>query len=538
MNARRLDPPHAPLMEISWEEDQQARMDPELVTTLLREQVPVLDFVQWRVTATEPGAASSVLPLNTQSTNQHFTHQAAFFVLSADYTGGTALASLLTGWPVVGVHPVVSPQSASLWLLKVEIKYLRPSVADLTVTAVIDEEVRSRIQQRFLSGKPVIETITMECRNGETVVAVATATYFARQSDKLRTEGISTDRVNALYELKLTSSAEMIAGVRARESGKLFDDPYAHDMAGQHGVAIANRFCERTPQLGGMVAARTRHLDDALRNFFRAGGRQVVNAGVGWDMRAFRLDLPAGVTFYELDFPTTLDERRRRLNHQGIDERPGVTRLQTPIDLRTMPLAKSLEGQVDLDQPVFLVWEGMSMYFSEEEVRAILDGMRPLLCHRDSLLWVDLVDRDPVEAPERFPASVQQFMRGMRILGEPFTFGVDSAEAFLHSAGLRCLEAVKSDAYLADQDDPVYAVYQFCVVSRAGENVDELPLTFQATRFDAAAPAVAAPHFTMNGHANGHVHGHVNGHANGSATSMLNGAEPLPSSSPPPRKPR
>ena len=96
-------------------------------------------------------------------------------------------------------------------------------------------------------------------------MAEATATYFARQSDKLRAEGISTDRVNALYQLKLTSSAEMIAGVRARETGTLFEDPYAYHMAGQHGVAIANRFCERTPQLGGMVAARTRHLDDALR---------------------------------------------------------------------------------------------------------------------------------------------------------------------------------------------------------------------------------------------------------------------------------
>jgi methyltransferase (TIGR00027 family) len=512
MQRIRFDDAHlTKLFDVTWEQDQQCRMNPQNVTELLREQVPVLEFVQWSVRQIEYGGAETVLPLNAQSTNQHFTHQAALQVLAADYTGGVALASLLSGWPVLGVHPVVSRASVSMWLLKVDIKFLRPSVADLIVTARIDPDLHERIQKRFVEGKSVIETIKIEFRNGDVAVAEATATYFARQSDKLRAEGISTERVNTLFELKLTSSAEMIAGVRARETGALFDDPYAYHMAGQHGVAIANRFCERTPQLGGMVAARTRHLDDALRNFVRAGGRQVVNVGVGWDMRAFRLDLPAGMKLYELDFPTTLDERRRRLAQQEVTERPGITRIETPIDLRTMPLAEVLAGQVDLDQPLFLAWEGMSMYFSEEEVLAILDGMRPLLRHRDSLLWLDLVDREPVETPERFPRSVQQFMRGMRVLGEPFTFGVDDAEQFLQSAGLRCLESVSSNHYLTDKGDPVYAAYQFCVAARATDQADETPLTFQATRFDEAMAAAAAPHFALNGHSNGSVSAPANG---------------------------
>ena len=120
-------------------------------------------------------------------------------------------------------------------------------------------------------------------------------------------------------------------------------------------------------------------------------------------MRAFRLDLPEGMKFYELDFPTTLEERRRRLAQQQVAERPGVTRIEVPIDLRTMSLAEVLAGQVDLDQPVFVAWEGMSMYFSEEEVLAVLEGMRPLLQHPDSLLWLDMVDREPVEASGAVP---------------------------------------------------------------------------------------------------------------------------------------
>ena len=478
----RFDPaPNAPLLEVSWHQDKQFRMSPSIVTDLLREQVPVLDFVDWEITSIEPGQATSRLSLNPQSTNQHFTHQAAMFVLSADYTGGTAVASLLTGWPVVGVHPVTSPESASLWLLKAEIKYVRPSTGDLTVTSVIAEDRRRRIQQRFLAGKPVIEKIDMECRNGDVVVAKASATYFLRQSTALRADGLDADRVNSLYELKLTSSAELIAGVRAQENGESCQDPFAKLMAGQHGMALAERFCQRSPQLRGMVAARTRHLDTVVANFVSAGGRHIVNAGVGWDMRAFRLDLPAGTTFYELDFPTTLRERARRLVQHQVQDLNGVKRIEIPIDLRTMSLAETLANRLPTDMPLLILWEGMSMYFQEEEVQRILSGIEPLLSHPESLLWLDLVDSEPIVHPEKFSSSVQEFMRGMQILGEPFTFGSDRPEEFLARCGLGCLEVAPSDIYFSDLDDPIYAIYRFCVVRHASRDHLSPPGTYQPT---------------------------------------------------------
>ena len=36
-----------------------------------------------------------------------------------------------------------------------------------------------------------------------------------------------------------------------------------------------------------------------------------------------------------------------------------------PIDLRTTPLAAALQGIVDFTSPIFIAWEGMSMYFEE-----------------------------------------------------------------------------------------------------------------------------------------------------------------------------
>ena len=333
-----------PLFDISWNEDKRYRMNPDVVTDLLREQVPVLDFVEWKINRIEPGHTESTLPLNAPSTNQHFTHQGALFLLAAEYTAGTALASLISGWPVVGVHPVTSPKSISMWLLRGEIKYMRPSVADLTVRATISDQRREVIQKRFLNGKTVIETIDIEFFNGATLVAEASLTIFARQSEKIRSDGIDEVKINTLYRLKLTSSAELIAGVRARESGRLFHDPYAAHMAGDHGVALATRFCQRSNELGGMVAAQTWHLDRTIQEYVDAGGRDLVIIGVGWDMRPFRMPLPRGMRIYELDFPTTLEERERRIDDLGIKTPAGVHRFSAAVDARTMPLCDVLRN--------------------------------------------------------------------------------------------------------------------------------------------------------------------------------------------------
>jgi methyltransferase (TIGR00027 family) len=216
-----------------------------------------------------------------------------------------------------------------------------------------------------------------------------------------------------------------------------------------------------------MVAARTRHLDHQIRDFVAAGGRNLVLLGVGWDMRPFRLRLPPGTTIYELDFPTTLAERRRRLEQLGIDAPPGTTRVEVPIDVRTMSLAATLEDYVDPASPLFVAWEGMSMYLEDDEVSAILRGMQPLLTCPQSRLWVDLVDRTAITHPEFFPREVRAFMRGMQILGEPFTFGTEDVERFMAEHGFRCHDVVCSNVFLEDKSDPVYSLYRFCVASEA-----------------------------------------------------------------------
>src|SRR5690606_12894774 len=137
-------------------------------------------------------------------------------------------------------------------------------------------------------------------------------------------------------------------------------------------------------------------------------------------------------------------------------------RLQYPVDLRSMTVRDVLADRLPTDRPVLIIWEGMSMYFQEPEVRAILADMRALLAHPDSLLWVDIVGRAPIFNTDAFPESVQNFMRGMQVLGEPFTFGSDTPGTFVAECGLRCLEAVASDRFFPGTTDPIHSIYRFC----------------------------------------------------------------------------
>ena len=95
-------------LNVAWEEDYRKRMNPGLVTQLLHDSVPVLKTVDWRVEEVSDGGCHTVLPPRFSSINQHGTHQAALISLSADYTGGIALATLIRGVPVIGVHQVVA----------------------------------------------------------------------------------------------------------------------------------------------------------------------------------------------------------------------------------------------------------------------------------------------------------------------------------------------------------------------------------------------------------------------------------------------
>lgn len=245
MNAATITPTRP-----TWEQDYDQRVNPELMTSLLRTAIPVLDHSNWYIDKVEEGFCQSVLPLNNPTTNQHGTHQAALISLSADYTGGLALATLLRGVPLAGVHRCHEDNSASLWLASMNVKYRSPSSGHLTGICRIDPKKAEAIRSRYFSGNRILATLEVEFFSNGELVAVAEMKYFAQPTSQLTPAPGSTNR-SPLFSHKLKASARMIAGLRSRTSSNprlTVNCPHAAIGAGPHGELLATRLESALPQ--------------------------------------------------------------------------------------------------------------------------------------------------------------------------------------------------------------------------------------------------------------------------------------------------
>lgn len=449
---------------MTWEQDYAERVNPQLVTQLLQDAVPVAAWTGWRVVEVREGFAASELPLNSRTTNQHGTHQATLLALAADYTGGTALASIIRGVPVIGVHPQRDDHGMALWLVSMEVKYTEPSAAPLRVEAEVPREDWQRIRSRYESGQTVLLQLPMTFRSDDgRTVAEGTFNYFLKRGSQLGPASMNA-KVNPLFSHKSRASARMIAGVRAVESkssSPLVRDAWADTLAGPHGRLLADRFMRTLPQLQRMVAARTLDVDRMVAELLPKGLVQVVLVGAGYDMRPFRLlEHAPHVHTFELDLPHMVEDRASLLGR--LDDLPAIRRTQVPFDLRLQTVAEALTSGHGFDpsETTVFVVEGVSMYLTPDRFDRLVTGIRDLLNGRGSVLWIDLVSRAVIDGRTGFESAVG-FVESMQRLGEPFLFGLDDPADYFAERGLTVRRHVRSSDYHDSASDPVFEHYGF-----------------------------------------------------------------------------
>lgn len=132
-------------------------------------------------------------------------------------------------------------------------------------------------------------------------------------------------------------------------------DRIEYDFARMHRTAQpwANQF---------LVALRAKQLDIWADDFLRRNPEAVVlHLGCGLDSRAYRLDVPRGVSWFDVDVPEVIDLRRRLY-----DDYPGYTMIGSSV---TEP---GWLDQIPTDRPVLIVAEGLLMYLTEAELRELL----------------------------------------------------------------------------------------------------------------------------------------------------------------------
>ncbi len=90
----------------------------------------------------------------------------------------------------------------------------------------------------------------------------------------------------------------------------------------------------------------------------------VLHLGCGMDSRVFRVDPPASVQWYDVDYPDVIDLRR-----QLFPERDAYHLIGARLaDLRWL-------DEVPRDRPGLLIAEGVLQYLSETEVKALLNAV-------------------------------------------------------------------------------------------------------------------------------------------------------------------
>ena len=467
--------------EITWEQDFEDRINPELMTRLLHQCVPVLKWTQWKINQVGFGFCESMLPLSIETTNQHGTHQAALISLSADYTGGMALTTLLTGTPLAGIHRSQPDKSASLWLVGMDVKYENPSTSHLRATSRVDPKTARRIQQRYFSGRIVLASLEVEFWSEEGQrVAVANMKYFA-QSTKRLLEYRDDGEQSSLAKLNMKTSARIIAGLRAMDhqvAAKMISGPdgclvrvdQSHDWmaAGTQGMLQAKRLQRILPQLGSMVGARTRHADHTVQAF--AGLEQLVMLGAGLDMRPIRLAPHLhSVSVFEIDLPVMLAERQRvieRIEQQSRRDLAIPERHQIAADFLKDDVGSLLRDYFAFSDTAatLVIYEGCSMYFDESENLRLLSSIRKRLRHPESRIWFDCVTPAVINDETSDP-NIQDFVEQMDSIGEEFVFGPADPSELLKRCGLCCESNLTAGEFL-QREDPTLQEYRFVVGKR------------------------------------------------------------------------
>ncbi len=142
----------------------------------------------------------------------------------------------------------------------------------------------------------------------------------------------------------VSDTARWVAYFRALESDRpdaLFHDRYARSLAGERGRQIV----ETLPKgpLAWSLAIRTRVFDELILDAVDGGVRVVLNLAAGLDVRPYRLSLPAGLKWIEVDLPNIIQFKTKAL----ADERPAcaVERVACDVGEATLP-SEDLGGNV------------------------------------------------------------------------------------------------------------------------------------------------------------------------------------------------
>ena len=225
----------------------------------------------------------------------------------------------------------------------------------------------------------------------------------------------------------VSDTALFVAHYRALEGERpdaLFKDPLAARLAGERGRRIGESMQSAT--LGGWsIVIRTVIIDRFIDAAVAQGVDTVLNLGAGLDTRPYRMELPVGLRWIEVDYPRMIELKEREL----AGETPHCRLERIKLDLADAPARRSFFGALAAEKLLVLT-EGVVPYLPNEQVAELAADLRGI----GAAWWI--VDYfAPGLGKMRERIGLTKHLRNA-----PFRFQPGDWFAFFERAGWRCRE--------------------------------------------------------------------------------------------------
>jgi methyltransferase (TIGR00027 family) len=188
----------------------------------------------------------------------------------------------------------------------------------------------------------------------------------------------------------------------------------------------------------GSMHGRTRLVDDALEEALRAGVRQVVVLGAGFDSRGYRFkDRLRGIRFFEVDYGPTQEHKKNRVK-AVFGSLPGHVRYVAMDFSKDDLLTELRKGGYSRKDKTLFIWEGVVPYIPEAAVKGTLDFVREQSAPDSRIIFNYMLSISPdLNNPNSRQAK----------WGEPFIFGFpgDSAAEYVTKHGLEVMTDISTD---------------------------------------------------------------------------------------------
>jgi len=220
------------------------------------------------------------------------------------------------------------------------------------------------------------------------------------------------------------------AVIRAMENERpdaYLADPHAALLSTPRSRAMAEEALAAGGTVGSVIV-RGRFGDIALGEAMDQGITQVVCLAAGSDTRAWRLPLPSGTRFFEIDLPGQLEAKDALL--APIADRLTCRRVTLAEDLRESTWPRRLkDAGYDRAKPAVWVVEGLLPYVETGHFTRLLTHIEEM-SSPGSVLLVDA----PHAAYFTDPANAR-FLAFMKARGSAFRLGLEDFGGFLNRCG-------------------------------------------------------------------------------------------------------